>query len=692
MMRSVWNLGIVLVMLAAAGGNADDSYRLLPLENGGPPPQGMMNRYLIGQVDAAYGKWQDDYEQRKTEDQIAAYQERLKGKFIEVIGGFPERSALEPQVVGTHQADGYRVEKILFQSQPQHYVTAALFLPDSDRFQPPYPGLLVACGHSANGKALTVYQQACALAALNGMAALIFDPIDQGERHQLLDDQGKPRLAGTAGHNMVGVGSILVGRNTARFEIWDGMRGIDYLQSRPEIDADRIGCMGNSGGGTQTAYLMALDERIFAAAPSCYLCSLYGRQVRTGAQDAEQNIFGQLAWGMDHADYNMMRAPNPTLMCTATHDFFDIEDAWTNYRYAKRLYTRMGYGDRMSLLEADEKHGWTVRLREGGVRWMLRWLAGRDEPIFEPDGLQVLTDEEIQVTPRGQVMLIEGARSVYDLNRDRAAELAAQRQAAWSDGPPEDWCDQVRRLAGIRPLAELPEPSVHRLDVLPREGYQIHPLVFSPEEGIQLPALWFVPAETTSQPAVLYLHEDGKAADADPDGPILELVRAGSPVLAVDLRGTGETQQIGQKYFNPARHGPDGQDWYIAYLLGRTYVGMRAEDILVVTRWLTGQIGTDRSIELRAVGHSTIPAVHAAALEPQLFGRVHLDRPLVSWTNVVQLGYVNTPLSSLVHAALTVYDLPELRAVIESAGKLDIMRPLDALGQPIEPNETPPGA
>jgi hypothetical protein len=181
---------------------------------------------------------------------------------------------------------------------------------------------------------------------------------------------------------------------------------------------------------------------------------------------------------------------------------------------------------------------------------------------------------------------------------------------------------------------------------------------------------------------VLYLHEDGKTADAGPDGPILELVRAGRSVLAVDLRGTGETQQIGQKYFNPALHGPDGQDWYIAYLLGRTYVGMRAEDILIVSRWLAAQIGTDRSIELRSVGQSTIPAVHAAALEPHLFGLVHLDRPLISWTNVIQLGYVSTPLSSLVHAALTVYDLPELRAIIESASKLDIERPLDALGQP----------
>jgi cephalosporin-C deacetylase-like acetyl esterase len=685
MMRTVWIGWIVLLTLAAAGRAAEDAYRLLPLESGDPPPREMMKRYLIRQVEAAHLRWQDDYEQRKTPEAITEYQQRLKSKFIEAIGGFPERTPLEPQVAGTHQGDGYRVEKVLFQSQPQHYVTAALFLPDSVRYQPPYPGILVVCGHSANGKALPVYQQACALAALNGMAALIVDPIDQGERHQLLDDKGKPRLSGTAGHNMVGVGSILVGRNTALFEIWDGMRAIDYLQSRPDIDGQRIGCMGNSGGGTQTSYLMALDERIVAAAPSCYLCSLYGRQVRTGAQDAEQNIFGQLAWGMDHADYCMMRAPRPTLMCTATRDFFDIEDAWTSYRYAKRLYTRMGFGERMSLVEADENHGWTVRLREAGVRWMLRWLADRDEAIFEPDGLQVLTDQEIQVTPHGQVMLIDDARSVYDLNRDRAAELDQRRKADWSGGPPAGWRDEVRRLAGIRPLAELPEPAVRRLAVLPGDGCQVHPLILSPEDGIQLPALWFVPTEGASKAAVLYLHEDGKTADTGPDGPIAELLRAGKSVLAIDLRGTGETQQVGQKYFNPERHGPDGQDWYIAYLLGRSYVGMRAEDVLVAARWLAAQTATGGKIELNAVGHATIPATHAAALEPQLFSVVRLVRPLVSWTNTVELGYAATPLAGLVHGALAAYDLPELRSVLESAGKLHLDQPLDAAGRPVEP-------
>src|SRR5207244_1010238 len=159
------------------------------------------------------------------------------------------------------------------------------------------------------------YQKACALLALNGLAALCYDPIDQGERFQLLDEAGKPLIGGTSGHSMIGVGSMLLGQNTARFEIWDGIRAIDYLQSRKDIDPKKIGCLGNSGGGTQTAYLVALDDRISAAAPSCYITSFERLIATIGPQDAEQNIFGQLAGGLDHADYLMLRAPTPTLVC-----------------------------------------------------------------------------------------------------------------------------------------------------------------------------------------------------------------------------------------------------------------------------------------------------------------------------------------------------------------------------------------
>ena len=172
--------------------------------------------------------------------------------------------------------------------------------------------MLVPCGHSANGKASETYQRICILLAKNGMAALCYDPIGQGERIQRLDAAGKPaiREGSTTEHTMAGIGALLVGRQVASYRIWDGFRALDYLASRPEIDPARLGCTGNSGGGTMTAYLMALDDRIAVAAPSCYITSLERLFATIGPQDAEQNITGQVAAGMDHADYVTMRAPS----------------------------------------------------------------------------------------------------------------------------------------------------------------------------------------------------------------------------------------------------------------------------------------------------------------------------------------------------------------------------------------------
>src|SRR6185436_5862742 len=145
--------------------------------------------------------------------------------------------------------------------------------------------------------------------------------------------------------SLIGVGALLVGRSTASYRIWDGIRAIDYLVSRADIDAKKIGCTGCSGGGTLTSYLMALDDRIYAAAPSCYLTSLEKLFATIGPQDAEQNITGQVAFGMEHADYLTMRAPRPTLMAVATKDFFDIGGAWTTFREASLIYSKLGHGE-----------------------------------------------------------------------------------------------------------------------------------------------------------------------------------------------------------------------------------------------------------------------------------------------------------------------------------------------------------
>jgi cephalosporin-C deacetylase-like acetyl esterase len=659
-----------------AATSGDENLRVLPQTLDGVNPSDMMKCYLLRQARQNFEKWNREYDQLKTSQQITEYQKRLREKFIEAIGGLPEQTALKPQVTGIVQRNGYRVEKVIFESQPKHYVTAALFMPDSERFKPPYPAVLEPVGHSFAGKAQNMYQTVGALMALNGMAALVFDPIEQGERGQLLSEW--PRLWGVTAHTMVGVGSILLGRNTARFEIWDGMRAIDYLRSRPEVDPNRIGCVGLSGGGTQTSYLMALDDRIMAASPACYITNFDRLLSTIGPQDAEQNIYGQLTFGMDHADYLMMRAPRPTMVCAATKDFFDIDGTWTSFRYAKRLYSRTGFAERVELIEHDGDHGYHPPMREATVRWMMRWLRGKDEPITEPN-IELLSEKEIQCTPDGQMMLLEGARSTYDLNRDFEKQLASKRHKLWSTMERAELLARVRKLTGIRTLTELPEPKVEKVGVINRAEYNIDKLILKHEDGIYLPALMFVAKQTSSQNAVLYVHEKGKDADANEGGPIENLVNSGHLVLAVDLRGTGETQQTAQTYFMP-HCGSDGQDFYTAYLLGRSYVGMRAEDILVCTRLL--QQKQQGRVDLVAVGHVSVPALHAAALESDIFGSVRLVRPLVSWSNVIELGLSYNQLVSTVHGALTTYDLPDLAGILEA--KLTIEQPLNALGKPIE--------
>ncbi len=341
---------------------------------------------------------------------------------------FPTRLPLTPRRSDGNSATATAIEKVIYESRPQHHVTATLYLPDG---KGPFPGVLMPIGHSNNGKAAESIQRGAILLARNGMAVLAYDPIGQGERRQLLDRQGKPAIpSGTTEHTLVGIGALLVGQNTATYRIWDGIRSLDYLASRPEIDARKIGCTGCSGGGTLTAYLMALDERIAAAAPSCYITSLERLFATIGPQDAEQNITGQVAAGMEHADYLTLRAPRPTLICAASRDFFDIQGTWTSFREAKLIYGLLGFGERVDLFESDSGHGFPRSQREATLRFMRRWLLDKDEALTET-AFPIVKDAELQCTRTGQVLEDFKGKSVFHLNAERAEKLAAQRAERW---------------------------------------------------------------------------------------------------------------------------------------------------------------------------------------------------------------------------------------------------------------------
>ena len=405
------------------------------------PDGDMMKRHLLRQVELATQRWEAEYEARTTPKQIAAWQRQCRARLWQVLGAEPERTPLNARTTGKVQRAGYVIEKVIFESQPGFHVTALLFLPEKAEFKPPYAGVVVPVGHTGNGKAWDEYQAMGALLALNGMAGLVYDAIDESERLQYRNERGPfvfdkmwgRELHGTYGHMMIGVGSILVGRNTAWFEVLDTIRAIDYLQSRPEVDPRRIGCTGHSGGGIITAYVLALDDRVQAAAPSGFLSSLPTQIETGGCQDAEQQTWTALTAGPQPTDFLMLRAPLPTLVCAATKDqYFDIRGAWRTIRCAKRLYTRLGAPERIEILETEGPHDYNRIQREVIARWMSRWLLGKDRSIVEPP-IKLLTEREAQCTPEGQVMQLPDARSAYDINEDYERELAKRREAAWAN-------------------------------------------------------------------------------------------------------------------------------------------------------------------------------------------------------------------------------------------------------------------
>jgi dienelactone hydrolase len=648
-------LTLALIATLVGAAPAEDLTCLKPAA-GEPAAATLFYANLQRQAYAALDRRQARYEQLKTPDEIAAYQRQQRDLMVEQVGGLPERGPLNAQVVGTIDADNYTIEKIIFESQPRHHVTANLYLPKS---KPPYPVVLVSSGHSRTAKTAEYNQRIGITLVRHGMAALAYDPIGQGERSQILDEEGRPQFSGTTTeHFLIGVGSILVGTNTARYRVWDAMRAIDFVASRPDLDATRIGFTGCSGGGTLTSYVMALDDRVACAAPSCYLTTFRKLIETIGPQDAEQNIFGQLAQGLDHSDYVLMRAPRPTLISATTGDYFDIRGTWDNYREAKRIYARLGFPERVDLIEAEGSHGVQPANLQAITRWMRKWLLGKDDAVV-PEPVVARSEEELRCTEHGQVLRLPGERSVFDLNAEIERTLAEKRRKFWQKTPRAEALARVREVAGIRSLDKLPEPKMVDVGKVDRDGYHIDKFLLHTDSGVPLPGLTFHPPEPKGE-AYLYLHEGGKVADGEPGGPIERLVREGYVVVAVDLRGTGET----------AAGKPDAllgqwKSYYLAYLLGQSIVGLHTEDVIAAGRFVAHyKTKTPRKVHVIAVGRHSVPVLHAAALDPDLFTSVELKQPLEAWSPIVAQSVPAGMLTTTVHGALAVYDLPDLTRVI----------------------------
>lgn len=657
---------LTIAFLSGAVVAADDLTVLKP-DAKGTSPRKLLNVYLLAECDKHFATRKAEIEKLKTPEDVAVRQKVLRAKFIEVLGGFPEKTPLNAKTVGTLKRDGYTIEKVIYESRPEHHVTANLYLPEG---KGPFPGVLMPLGHSQNGKAADYMQRGAILLAKNGIAALVYDPIGQGERSQLLDAVGNPAIKGsTSEHTMCGIGALLVGRSTASYRIWDGIRSLDYLASRPEIDAKKLGCSGCSGGGTLTSYLMALDDRILAAAPSCYITSLERLFATIGPQDAEQNITGQVAFGMDHADYIFLRAPRPTLVLASTRDFFDIQGTWTTFREAKRIYTLLGLPERVDMIEANAQHGYPKAHREAMARFMCRWLRGEDKVIVEGDW-PIEKDATLWCTRTGQVLDDLKGKSVFDLNAALASEYAKKRtEKTWK---PEEFRKEVSRLIGLP--AVYPKFDISDVqESFERKECNIHKWVIVPSSGVQIPVLTFMPKMKAGLGTpMIFVHDWGK------NEVVLqaEKMAKNRVAVALDLRGFGETAPASGK---PGVFGYEFKESFLSLHLNRPLLGQRVTDLLSTASPLFG--GQDGNIELLGVGSAALVVLHAAALDDRITS-VTLDGGVVSWDNIVRTPINHNQLASVVPGVLKVYDLPDLAAAI-APRPLTISNPVDAAGKPL---------
>lgn len=562
-----------------------------------------------------------------------AYRKAMHGRMLQAIGAFPERTPLNARVVATVKKDGYRIEKTLFESMPGLFVTANLFVPDSDAFKAPYPAIVMSCGHADDGKDCDTYLRACVLAVKQGFVAMMYDPYEQGERREF------PEANSCQHHNIIGIKASLLGWSMPMLRIWDGMRAIDYAESRPDIDKNRIGFMGQSGGGTVAALMTAADWRLKATAPSCYLTSLRHLCESMGPQDAEQNIFGQLAFGLNHTGYALLPDTKVAVTCRF-RDMFSIYGTRDLFRTVKTVAKKVGTAENYALNSAPGPHGWTESTMTASVDWMRIWLRG-EKNLFPLDcakyrpldiGFDIgkadtgLSQSERGVTATGRTKDIPGARNIHAILRDRmtaavkgrpAMSVAARNAVAV-------------RLAGVRPVSEM-KPVVKECETVSVDRAKLTRIAFAYRDGLTFPACWIVPEKVDgSKPPTLLVGAKGRgdwAAEAH------TYLAEGIPVLVADITGYGEIGKANAVFYG-AKDCPEEGVSIMLYLMGESITGRRATDMLVLADWIKAKTGM--APELVAKGSAAIPAAHARAADGAAFAKVSVADAPKSWTEMVQ--------------------------------------------------------
>ncbi|MEY4938905.1 MAG: hypothetical protein RIQ93_640 [Verrucomicrobiota bacterium] len=659
LLRSAFARVVALLLVAGPLGAATPAPERFPLDH-----------YLTNLAEQQWSARATQMAAIKTPAEAQARGSYIRAEFLKAIGGLPDqRGTLNARVTGRFERKGYRVENIIYESLPGCFVTANLYIPTTG--PGPFPAVLGAAGHATvEGKANDAYQKAWILMAQNGHVVLAYDPPAQGERFELLDP--KTGVVTSGSHISPGLQCLLTGKTSTRYFLWDGIRGFDYLLTRPEVDPKRIAASGNSGGGTQSAFLAVVEPRLAAAAPSCYWTSWPALWSPAGPQDSEQVLPGFIKAGLDFSDLAIAFAPKPIIMLTATRDMFPVQGARDMHAEAKRVFGLLGAAPQAGYFEYDDGHGWSQPRREAATAWFNQWFYGRKEPVKEP-AIEAEKLETLRATVTGHVLTsLPQPKTLQKLNQDVAEALYPKRTLSGVTDAGKARATITARLA----VPAAAPASARSLWRTLGADYSIETLAIASEPGVEVRTEVFVPTARPgpAKPAVIIARDDASPIDPETDAEVAAWRKAGYVVLIAQLRGLQNAPEKKAYYTTNYRTSMR------AVLLGKTLAGMRTRDLLAVFDYASTRPEIAAG-KITIVGRGNMGAIaqYAAALEPKI-SKVIASETLVSYMDVVRAPRCpENFVDIIVPSVLVDFDLPDV-AGAAGPGRIVLVNPVSAAG------------
>ncbi len=578
-----------------------------------------------------------------------------KVRYVSLLNFPSSKVPMAIRFAGEIKQDKYSIEKIIYESVPGYHVAANIYVPNS---KGKHPAVLFICGGDNKAKAADDYQRAAQLLVRNGFVVMIIDPVSKGERGQLATSYSSKRTSSQE-HTLLDAGSILMGRSLVDYELWDHIRGLDYLESRYEVDVTRIACVGNAIGAARAVNLAAIDERIKVLVAGSFLSMKNQWIVNSGASDASFHLPFEGRELLDIPDLVAMYAPKPALFMAGTNDFVDTEGAAMAYEEVRKAYAANGALEKVKWYGNKEKaETFGKAKREEMLRFLKTHFYNDNTPVEEQE-MPLLRAQDLQCSRSGSIMKsFPEELSIPEQNIAIALRYEEQR-ASFATNDKATCQLMVNDLLGgdyNRKLTKILTEDV------PKGPYTMTKLILEAEGQPALPCLFLQPKVSKKEAVVLYVNDQGKHTVFE-DEAAMNALSSGMAVLAIDLRGTGETKDWSDrnedKYLNEEYRNP-----MLALHIGSPLMGQRVSDVLMALDFLHKNYSKTYTVKAMAHGMAYPVVLHAALFDESITG-IDAKIEVRSWMQLLTMPTTKNQFSYVVPSVLKYYDWPDLERFLE---------------------------